>query len=200
MIVTTRTRITWAVAAVVGLAVGATLSTLVVRAVGRPLSPQVGGLIYVGLYGAVIGCVTGIVQLAVIPRGVARWYAWPLASIVGFGVGYVLASLVGEALGNALDPGLNVILGEGTIEVTAGAVLGVAIGFAQWRVLRHVLPSLKWWLLATALGVGLGYGSAAAVLELFEVAVLKANLVPSYGAIVGLFVGVAQAIALRSAP
>src|SRR6266550_874536 len=100
MIVTTRTRITWAVAAVVGLAVGATLSTLVVTAVGRPLSPQVGGLIYVGLYRAVIGCVTGIVQLAVIPRGVARWYAWPLASIVGFGVGYVLASLVGEALGN----------------------------------------------------------------------------------------------------
>jgi hypothetical protein len=200
MIATTGTRIRWAVASAVGLAAGATLSGLVVTAVGRSLSPLLGGLLYVGLYGTVIGCVAGTVQLAVIPRDAARWYVWPLASIAGFGAGYMLASLVGETLGNAIDPGLNVIVGEGTIEVTAGAVLGVAIGITQWRVLRQVLPSLKWWLVATAVGAGLGYGSAAAVLELFDVVFLKANLVPAFGAIVGLFVGVAQAIVLRSAP
>jgi hypothetical protein len=199
VIVTTRTRVTWAVAAAVGLAAGATASSFVVAAFGRPLSPLLGGLVYVALYGAVIGCVAGIVQLAVIPRGAARWYPWPLANIIGFSAGYVLASLVGEALGNAIDPGVNVVVGEGTIEVTAGATLGLAIGIAQWRSLRHVLPSLTWWLVATAVGVGLGYGSAAALLELFDVAFLKANLVPAFGAIVGLFVGVAQAIALRSA-
>jgi hypothetical protein len=200
MIVTARTRIAWAVSAAVGLAAGATVSGLIVAAVGRPLSPLLGGLVYVALYGAAIGCVAGIVQLAVMPRGAARWYVWPLANIIGFSAGYVLASLVGETLGNAIDPGVNVVVGEGTIEDMSGAVLGLAIGLAQWRVLRDVLPSFKWWLVATAVGAALGYGSAAAVLELFDVTVLKANLVPAFGAIVGLFVGVAQAIALRSAP
>ena len=103
-------------------------------------------------------------------------------------------------LGNAIDPQVNLVVGEGTIENLAGAVLGVATGLAQWSVLRRlgILPRLRWWLLATAFGLGLGYGSAEAVLELFEVTILKANLVPVFGAIVGLFLGVAQAIALRA--
>jgi len=200
MIITTRTRIAWALATAVGVAAGGTVSSFVVTVVGRPLSPLLGGLVNVLLYGALVGSVTGVVQLAVLPRGASRWYAWLLASVIGFGAGYLVASLVGEALGNAIDPKLNLVVGEGTIEDTAGAVLGLAVGLMQWRVLRRVVPRLRWWLLASAVGVGLGYGSAAAVLELFEVAVLKTNLIPAYGGIVGVFLGVAQAIALRSAP
>ena len=48
-------------------------------------------------------------------------------------------------------------------------------------------------------GGALGYGAAAAVLELFDLPVLKANLVPSFGAILGLFVGVSQGLVLRPA-
>jgi len=198
VIVTTRTRIRWAVAAALGLAAGATVSSLVIAAVGRPLSPILGGLLYVALYGAIIGGVSSVVQLAIIPRGAVRWGVWTIANIAGFAVGYVLTSLVGESLGSLVDPGLNLIVGEGTIEDASGAVLGLAIGLAQWLVLRRALPRLRWWLVASAVGVGLGYGSAAAVLELFEVAVLKTNLITSFGAIVGLFLGVAQATALRT--
>ena len=50
------------------------------------------------------------------------------------------------------------------------------------------------WLLTSAVGGALGYGVAAAVLELFEVPILKTNLVPSFGAILGLFVGVSQGL------
>lgn len=197
MIVTMRTRIRWAVAAALGLAAGATVSSLVVAAVGRPLSPILGGLLYVALYGAIIGGVSSVVQLAIIPRGAVRWDVWTIANIAGFALGYVLASLVGESLGALVDPGLNLIVGEGLIEDASGAVLGLAIGLAQWLVLQRARPRLRW-LVATAVGVGLGYGSAAAVLELFEIPVLKTNLIPSFGAIVGLFLGVAQATALRT--
>jgi hypothetical protein len=198
VIVTLRTRVTWVVTAAVGLAAGATASSYIVAAVGRPLSPLFGGLVYVALYGAVIGCIAGIVQLGVMPRGAVRWSLWIGANVVGFGAGYVLASIVAEALGNAIDPAVNLVLGEGTIEVTAGAVLGLAVGVAQSRAMRNVLPSRAWWVVATAVGVGLGYGAAAAVLGLFDVTLLKANFVPAFGAIAGLFVGLAQAIALRS--
>ena len=102
--VTTRTRIRWAVAAALGLAAGATVSSVVVAAVGRPLSPIVGGLLYVALYGAIIGGVSSVVQLAILPRGAVRWDVWTIANIAGFALGYVLASLVGESLGALVDP------------------------------------------------------------------------------------------------
>ena len=199
MIATARGRVTWAITAAVGLALGATLSGLIVAAAARPLSPLVGGLVYVALYGAIIGGVTGLAQLAAIPRGMARSSRWLAANVVGFSVGYVLVAIVGETLGNVIDPGVNLILGEGTIQEVSGAVFGLAVGIAQWRVLRQLLPRLRWWLIASAVGAALGYASAAAVLELFEVAILKATLVPSYTAIIGLFLGAAQAIVLRSA-
>ena len=49
----------------------------------------------------------------------------------------------------------------------------------------------------TAIGGALGYGIAAVLLELVDVAPLRAALVPSFGAILGAFIGVAQALALR---
>lgn len=186
----------WAVATMLGLAVGATLSSLLVGAIGRPLSPLLDGLLSVALYGAVIGLVSGAVQLAVIPRAAVRWPVWIGANVAGVAFGYVLVAIVGETLGNAVDPRANLILGEGAIEDTSGAVLGLAMGYAQWRALRGHLPRLRWWLVATAAGAAIGYGTAAAALELFEIAVLRANVVPSYVGILGLFIGVAQAVAL----
>jgi len=200
MTVTTRTRIMWAVVAGIGFAAGATVSSVAVNPVARLVSPLLGGLVSVALYGAVIGGIAGLVQLAVIPRDEVRWHAWLAANIAGFAVGYVMASVVGEALGNAIDPRANIVLAEAAIEISAGAALGLAVGLAQWRALHQVdaLPRLRWWLVATAIGVGLGYGSAAGVLEELQVAVLKANLIPSFAAIVGLGMGLAQAIALRT--
>jgi len=51
-------------------------------------------------------------------------------------------------------------------------------------------------IIASAIGAGIGYGIAAAALELFEIEFLRANLVLSFGAMVGLLLGGAQAVAL----
>jgi hypothetical protein len=187
-------RIAWIGTTTVGYALGMTLSTLLVGATARPLSPVLGGIIFVLAYGAVIGIVLGVAQLPAIPGGPAPVRLWIVATTLGAAVGFALAAVIGEALGNFIDPTLNVVIGEGIIETTSGAVVGLAIGAAHWLVLRRLLPRRRFWLAMSAVGGALGYGIAAAVLELFDVPVLKANLVPSFGAILGLFVGLAQGL------
>ena len=193
------TWIGWTAATTVGLSLGTTVSTLVVGATARPLSPLLGGIIFVLSYGVLIGIVIGLAQCLAIPRRAARWNMWILATPLGAGAGYALASVVGEILGNTIDPSLNVVIGEGAIETASGAVVGLGIGFAQWLVLRRGLSHGRWWIVASVVGGALGYGAAAAALELFDLPVLKANLVPSFGAILGLFVGVSQGLVLRPA-
>jgi hypothetical protein len=188
------TRIVWIGATTVGYALGMALSTLLVGAIARPLSPVLGGIIVVLAYGAVIGIVIGVAQSPAIVRGLAPRRVWIVATALGAAVGFAFAAVVGEALGNLIDPALNVVIGEGIIEMTSGAIVGLAIGLAQWLALRRFLPERRAWLVTSAAGGALGYGIAAAVLELFDVPVLKANLVPSFGAILGLFVGVAQSL------
>jgi hypothetical protein len=187
----------WIGVTTIGYALGMTMSTLVVEALGRPISPVLGGIAFVLMYGAVIGMVLGVAQFMALPRGDVSWERWIVATTVGAAVGFALAALVGEALANVIDPKVNLVIGEGTIEDLSGAMVGLAIGTAQWPALRRVVPGPRWWIIASVVGVALGYGTAEAVLELFELTVLKSALVPSFGVIVGVFVGVAQALVLR---
>src|SRR5437868_4569528 len=80
MTVTMRSRLGWAVATALGLAAGSTAGSLAVGAVARPLSPLLGGLVYVAAYGAVIGAIAAVVQLAAMPRGLWHWSVWLAAN------------------------------------------------------------------------------------------------------------------------
>ena len=122
------------------------------------------------------------------------WRSWILWSGLGGGVGYVGASVVGEILGNAIDPLLPLVIGEGTIEVGSGAVLGLAIGIAQRLAGAHELARHGRWLAATVVGTGLGYGAAAGALEFVGGPILRANLAVTFMLILGLFVAAAQAL------
>ena len=189
----------WIGATVIGYALGLALATYLAGAVARPLSPVLGGLLFVAVYGGVLGIAVGAAQLAAFPRGAAAWHIWLPATVLGALVGCVLAAVAGEWLGNAIDPGTNIILGGGIIQQGSGALLGLAIGTAQAITLRRMLPGVRGWILATLLGCALGYGAAAAMLEILEVPLLRINPVLSFGAILGIFTGGLHALALRSA-
>ena len=182
---------------IAGYAVGTTISVAIVGATARPVSPMLNGIVFVALFGAVAGVGLGGVQFVALPRGAASLRAWILATLLGAGAGFSVASVVGEILGDLISPSTNIVLGGGTIEITSGAIVGLGIGVAQWRVLRSVLPTARGWVAAGMVGTGLGFGAAAAVLELLEVPVLKANLIPAFGAIIGLLAGLAQGLVLR---
>jgi len=186
----------WVVTTVLGYALALGAATLVMGVPGRALSSLLGGLVYLAVYGAVVGIVVALVQLAALRGHSIAPGSWIATSALGLAVAFPVMAIVGELLGNAIDPLLPVALGEGVIQDLSGATLGIILGIAQWRVLRPLLPGRVSWLIASAIGAGIGYGIAAAALELFEIEFLRANLVLSFGAMVGLLLGVAQAVAL----
>lgn len=190
--------VTWVPVTIVAYAVGVAVSTWLVGLTARPLSGVFGGILFVLLYGAVIGLGVSAVQLVAIPRGTVALRTWLGATVIGGALGLAVASVVAEFLADLIDPSVNLVLGEGVIQDTSGAVVGAAIGSAQWLVLRPLMPKGRRWILMTALGGALGYGFAAILLELIDVAPLRAALVPSFGAILGAFIGAAQGLALRA--
>jgi hypothetical protein len=173
------------------------VSVALVGAIARPLSPVLGGILYVALFGAIIGLGVGLAQLFALPRGAVTPVAWIAATVVGAAAGFVLASLVGEILGNVIPYTAGLIIGGGTIQGITGAMVGLGIGSAQRRVVPALGPR---WLLATVIGVALGYAAAAGALEFLEVPILKLNLPASFGAFVGIFAGIAQSIVMRARP
>lgn len=192
---TARQRLAWVAATTVGCSVGMSISGTLVAAVARPIAPVLGGAIFILAYGAVFGAVLAIAQLVVLPRGAASARRWIATLCAGGAIGFALVAVLGELLGNAVDPTVNVIIGEGLIEDLSGAMLGLALAGAQWRALGASLAHPGRWLAVSAVGAAIGYGLAAALLELFEVPVLRTNLVLAFGGILGLSVGIAQALA-----
>lgn len=86
--------------------------------------------------------------------GWGLWLMWLLASTVGF--------LVGGAIGGALFPAKDSVLGFTLAFGASGAVTGLA----QWLVLRRRLSGAGWWVLATAVGFatfGIAYGAIYAI-------------------------------------
>jgi hypothetical protein len=188
------TRLEWFIAAVIGYALGMAASVAIVGAIARPLSPALGGLVYVALFGAIVGVGVAFPQFFVLPRGAVSPGAWIAITALGAAAGFALASFVGEILGNVIPYTVGLILGGGSIQGVSGAMVGLGIACAQ----RLVVPTLgRRWIVATVVGVGLGYAAAAGALEFVEVAVLKANLPASFGAIIGIFVGIVQLLVIR---
>ena len=110
-------------------------------------------------------------------RTALRW----MATFAGFPLGAVAA----RAVAGPVDSPAAALLGG----LVSGAVLGAA---QAWALRPSGLPSLRW-IAATALGLMVGLGVGASVVD-FETG-LSALVVQ--GAISGLAVGAAQALVLR---
>ena len=123
------------------------------------------------------------VPLVQVPDGLAsavkrlRW-AWPLALLLGFPIGGLVANvIVGkiDSVGAALLGGL---------------IAGAIIGAAQWLALRSFVP---WaWIVATSAGMAAGLTAGAA---LVDYGISRGDLM-LMGAVTGLAVGGLQAFLL----
>jgi hypothetical protein len=99
--------------------------------------------------------------------------AFPLGGYLGWGVGGHV-----DGIGPAL---------------IGGALTGVAVGFAQWLLLRRDLGVGSWWIPATGIALAAGLSVGAAVVG-YETDV---GSLATMGAISGAAVGVAQGLLLR---
>ncbi|MBD0301416.1 MAG: hypothetical protein ICV85_04315 [Tolypothrix sp. T3-bin4] len=113
------------------------------------------------------------------------WLKWVLATLVGF-----LVSLYWVEIGERSD-----------IRAVEGAIGGVAIGLAQWFVLKQRFSGIWWWILASAIGWGLlgslkfgALGWVAPKVISIPVRVIYGTM---DGAMVGALIGVGQWLVLK---
>ena len=107
-----------------------------------------------------------------------RIWAWPLAALLGFPIGGLIANLTVGAVDSV-----------GTA-IAGGLIAGAVVGTAQWLALKQVVP---WhWIVATSLGMGAGLAVGAAIVDY---GIGRGDLM-LMGAITGAGVGVLQALVL----
>ena len=109
------------------------------------------------------------------------WLLWT----AGF-LAFPLAGLAGTAVAGRVDSPLAALLG--------GTVTGLVIGAGQALVSRRRLDP-RWWVPATGLGMGLGLLLGAALVDYRTSLAHLAGM----GALTGLVLGIAQAVALPRA-
>jgi hypothetical protein len=107
-----------------------------------------------------------------------RVWAWPLAGLLGFPIGGLIANLTVGAVDSV------------GAAIAGGLIAGAVVGTAQWLALRQFVPWL--WIAATSLGMGVGLAIGAA---LVDYSIDRGELM-LMGAVTGLGVGVLQALVL----
>jgi hypothetical protein len=112
------------------------------------------------------------------PSFLRTWLIWT----AGF-VAFPVAGLAGTAVAGRVDSPVAALLG--------GAVAGLVVGLGQVVVSSRRLDP-RWWIPATAIGMGLGLLLGAAVVD-YRTSLADLALM---GALTGLVLGVTQAIAL----
>jgi len=111
-------------------------------------------------------------------RAARGLWLWPLAILLGFPIGGLIADLVVDgvdSVGTALAGGL---------------IAGAVIGAAEWFVLRRWVSWL--WVPATSVGMAVGLAAGAA---LVDYGIARGDIV-LMGAVTGIGVGVLQAFVL----
>jgi hypothetical protein len=115
---------------------------------------------------------------ALTPLDRPRVWAWPLAILIGFPIGGLIANAV-------VGPVDRVVAA-----LACGLLAGAVIGAAQWLALR---PLVTWvWIAATSVGMATGLAVGAA---LVDYGIGRGDLV-LMGALTGVAVGLAQAMVL----
>ena len=109
------------------------------------------------------------------------WFWWLNASTAGFILGFVVA--------NRLD----------WFGALAGTVIGASLGIAQWLILRRFIARAGWWVLASIVGLAVGFGVCSAVLfaDDFAQDVGFAIAGAVAGTVIGAALGIAQWLVLR---
>lgn len=129
-------------------------------------------------------------------RGPALWLRWAGFTAMGELVGFAAPALAGVLITRAvagLDGAAGPLLTLLAL-LAAGGLEGAALGYAQWLVLRRVIPTILWraWTGATAgaglLGLAATFGGAA-LIDAATPAALAVAIGVASGALMGLVVG-----------
>ena len=166
----------WVLVNIFGGALGLPLSNMVYDSI----EAQVGGTLAQAISGATIGTALGLAQWLIIRRRISRSSSWVMVTTVS----WAMALAAYEAMGGSL----NRILG--------GATMGAVLGLAQWLVLRRRVSRSSSWILATTVGLAMGWPLGLAIYEAVGGAMYESVSGAISGAMISLVYGVVTGTAL----
>jgi len=191
----------WIAAGAIGLAVGQMFGALPALLIGglvaQVAGESIGALVVFAVQGALTGAALGFSQQVLMRIELALSGRWILLSALGWGIGFVSASLSTAATGPALDAWLS--------SLVSWALIGASIGVAQHVWLRDRVERATWWIAGNIVSWVLGPPLAAMGISVFVSLGLNPNdstgaLVSSalIGAVGGAFVGLVLIWLLRN--
>ena len=160
-------RLRWTLLTAAGLAVGLAAAL----ALGAPIQAVVGAMLVTPILTGIVGAALGTSQWVLLRRlrANARW--WIPASAAGLGIGLAAGVVLVEQAGRALTGGrVNVaMLGIGTRAgsmAVIGLASGVALGAAQWLVLRGRPELARMWFWRSSLAFMVSFAVSSLVADL----------------------------------
>ncbi|WP_433876007.1 hypothetical protein [Sinomonas atrocyanea] len=130
------------------------------------LSPLLGGATTLALYGAVLGTSSGALQLAALGTLLPPPRRWLASTAAGWAGGFVPASWAALAVTQAFWADANKYLSNSAVNAAFGLLAGAGIGAGRWLALRRDNRTAWRWVPVSAVSFTLGYGLAAAVVQL----------------------------------
>jgi hypothetical protein len=157
----------WFVANAAGYAAGFAAWEALFPAVRSMLSRPLGGSLNAAAFGITLGACAGLAQAIALRQRIALAGAWVLATAAGGAVGLVAAAWVGYLLSLAFAAaGAVVSVSDGTEVLTFGLLLGAGVGAGRWLIVRRQRKADGRWLVASAVGLAIGYATAIGIFEL----------------------------------
>ena len=157
----------WIVANAAGYAAGFAAWEALFPAVRSMLSRPLGGSLNAAAFGIALGACAGLAQAIALRQRIALAGAWALATAAGCAMGLVAAAWAGYLLSLAFAAaGAIVYVSDGTEVLTFGLLLGAGVGAGRWLVLRRRGKPVGWWLVASAVGLAIGYAATIGIFEL----------------------------------
>ena len=130
-------------------------------------------------------------------------FRWTLLSALGLSLGIVAALVLGDPIG--------AIVGMILVTPVLTGLIGAVLGTSQWVVLRRRIANARWWIPASAIGLGIGLAAGVVLVEQIGRVVtggqvnvrsmdvsMRALSMAVVGLVSGVCLGAAQKLVLRS--
>ncbi len=157
----------WIVANAAGYAAGFAAWEALFPTLRVALSRPLGGSLNAAAFGIALGACAGLVQAIALRQRIALAGAWVLATASGGAVGLVAAAWAGYLLSLAFAAaGAIVYVSDGTEVLTFGLLLGAGVGAGRWLALWRQGEPAGRWLVASAVGLAIGYAATIGIFEL----------------------------------
>jgi hypothetical protein len=190
----------WIFLTTVGLAAGLIGGLFV----GMSLGQLVNAMVVTAAATCAVGGGLGAFQAFGLRRRIKHPFAWTAATAIGIGVGLAVGVVVVEQTGILMTGQRpNVARLSASIRalsfVSIGLIAGMAVGTAQWLVLRRDAPRVRHWIPATGFGLAIAFGVSSLLVDASGLRIASAPGFVAFIIASGIAFGALTAWPLRNA-